>query len=32
MKENRNIENFIHISTDEVYGNALNKNSMKIHA
>ena len=25
MKENRNIEKFIHISTDEVYGNALNK-------
>ena len=25
MKENRNIEKFIHISTDEVYGNAFNK-------
>jgi dTDP-glucose 4,6-dehydratase len=24
MKENRNIEKFVHISTDEVYGNAVN--------
>ncbi len=25
IKENKNIEKFVHISTDEVYGNAINK-------